>query len=374
MPLADTLRIVFSGMVAGVPGHGGATWSVLQYLLGFRRLGHDVLFVEPVKALTTAVADYFRDVVREYGVEESAALLADGTDQTIGPSYTDVRERAADADVLVNVGGMLRDGRLTEPIATRVYLDLDPAFNQLWHSAGIDVGLDAHTHYVTVGLAVGSEACRVPTCGRDWIPTLQPVVLEHWASADRLEYEGLTTVANWRGYGSIEDEGVFYGQKAHSFRRFIALPTLTDVPVFLGLAIHPDERKDLDALRENGWSLLDPAEVAGTPDRYRRFVQGSWAELGIAKEGYVVSRSGWFSDRSVCYLASGRPVLAQETGFSSFVPSGEGLIPFETVDDVVAGVEELQSDYERHRRAARALAEENFRSDTVLSRLLDAVA
>jgi hypothetical protein len=185
--------------------------------------------------------------------------------------------------------------------------------------------------------------------------------------------EGLTTVGNWRSYGSIERDGVRYGQKAHSYRPFFGLPTRLPLPVYAGLAIHPDERDDLDALAENGWQLLDSGEVAGTPERYREFVQGSWAELGIAKEGYVVSNSGWFGDRSVCYLASGRPVLAQETGFSAFLPVGEGLIPFETIDDAVAGVEDLRRDYERHRRAARALAEDVFDSDKVLAGLLSAI-
>jgi hypothetical protein len=374
-PLPEALRVVVSGMVAGVPGHGGATWSVLQYVLGLRRLGHDVLVIEPVEAVTDAVAEYFEAVIREYDLAERAALLVDGTHQTVGPSYEKAREFARSADILVNVSGMLRDEAFLEPVPTRVYLDLDPGFNQLWHEVeGIDVGFDGHTHFATVGLALGTVGCAVPTCGREWIPTVQPVVLERWPTSDRLAYEGVTTVANWRGYGSIEHEGVFYGQKAHSFRRFIAFPTLTDVPVFLALAIHPDERTDLHALHENGWTLLDADAMAGTPARYRRFVQRSWAELGIAKSGYVESRCGWFSDRSVCYLASGRPVLAQETGFSDVLPVGEGLLAFATMEELLAGLAEVRSDYHRHRRAARVLAEEQFESGRVLTALLDAVA
>jgi hypothetical protein len=373
--MPDALRVVFSGMTAGVPGHGGATWSILQYVLGLRRLGHDVLLVEPVEAVTGTVAEYFEAVVRAYGLAGRAALLVQETRETVGVSYASARGFARDADLLVNVSGMLRDEAFVDPIATRVYLDLDPAFNQLWHEVeGIDVGFEGHTHFVTVGLALGSVGCAAPTCGRDWIPTAQPVVLDLWPVADRLEYRGLTTVANWRGYGSIEHDGILYGQKAHSLRRFIAFPTLTDVPVFLALAIHPDERTDLEALDENGWRLLDVAEKAGTPARYRRFVQQSWAELGIAKSGYVESRCGWFSDRSVCYLASGRPVLAQETGFGDMLPVGEGLLAFATMEELLAGLAEIRSDYPRHRRAARALAEEHFESGRVLTSLLEAVA
>jgi hypothetical protein len=139
------------------------------------------------------------------------------------------------------------------------------------------------------------------------------------------------------------------------------------------MAIHPDERKDLAALAENGWELLDPAQVAGTPNDYRQFIRGSWAEFGIAKSGYVVSRCGWFSDRSVCYLASGRPVIAQETGFSRYLPTGEGLFAFENSGQVLAAVEELRRDYRRHARAARAVAEDYFDSDKVLTRLLERV-
>jgi glycosyltransferase involved in cell wall biosynthesis len=139
----------------------------------------------------------------------------------------------------------------------------------------------------------------------------------------------------------------------------------------LALAIHPDERQDLRALAANGWDLLDPAQIARTPADYQRFIQGSKAEFGIAKSGYVASRCGWFSDRSLCYLASGRPVLAQDTGFSNFVPVGEGLFAFRSTEDILAAIEEVQMNYARHARAARAIAEEFFDSDKVLSRLLD---
>jgi hypothetical protein len=196
------------------------------------------------------------------------------------------------------------------------------------------------------------------------------VVLEHWPVAGRVTYDALTTVTNWRGYGSIEHEGVLYGQKAHSLRTFFALPTLTEETFAPALSIHPEESKDLAAMRDNGWHLLDPARVASTPYSYRRFVQSSKAEFGIAKSGYVSARCGWFSDRSACYLASGRPVIAQETGFGRFLPTGAGLFAFETADEVIASIEEMNGDYERHARAARALAEEHFDSDKVLTRLL----
>ena len=163
--------------------------------------------------------------------------------------------------------------------------------------------------------------------------------------------------------------GVLYGQKAHS-REYISLPGKTEEQFLLALGIHPGETKDLAAMKENGWRLVDPAEVAGTPGAYRRFVQQSKAEFGIAKSGYVAARCGWFSDRSVCYLASGRPVIAQQTGFTQFLPTGEGLFAFESNDDVIHAIDEINRDYGRHARAARAIAVEYFDSDKVLSRLL----
>ena len=375
------LTILLSGMVAGIPQQGGATWAVLQYLLGFKRLGHDVYFVEPLEEtalqpggasldLSTNTA-YFRQVMAEYGLEQNSALLLSGTRQTAGLAYSEVREIGRGADVLVNISGVLFDEALIHSIPLRIYLDLDPAFTQLWYAVQkIDMRFGGHSHFVTIGKAIGQPHCAVPTCGLKWITTLQPVVLSLWPVAERIVYDGLTTIANWRGYGSIEHEGVFYGQKAHSLRQFIDLPTLTCEKFMPAIAIHPDESKDLEALKKNGWHLLDPAQVAHTPASYQHFIQGSKAEFSITKSGYVASRCGWFSDRSTCYLASGRPVIAHETGFSEFVPTGEGLFSFETIEQVLASIDTLSSDYSHHARAARAIAEEYFDSDRVLTQLL----
>jgi hypothetical protein len=380
MPNAK-LTILLSGMMAADPNQGGATWAVLQYLLGFRRLGHDILFVEPVREtalrptgapLAASInATYFRQVVEEFGLEQTAALLLAGTRQTVGLPHEQLLRGAARADVLVNLSGLLADEELTARIPVRVYLDLDPAFTQLWHEVqGIPMRFAGHTHFVTVGLAVDQRDCGVPTCGLPWLATPQPVVLSHWPVAERLTHDALTTVGNWRGYSSIEYRGTFYGQKAHSLRQFLSLPRLAGQKFLLALAIDPGEARDLEALAANGWQLVDPGRVAATPAAYREFIQGSRAEFGIAKSGYVASRCGWFSDRSACYLASGRPVLAQDTGFGRFLPVGEGLFSFATPDDVLGALESLRGDHARHRRAARAIAEEYFDSDRVLSRLL----
>jgi len=371
------LRILLAGMLAGVPQQGGASWAVLQYVLGFRRLGHDVRLVEAVQPATeaplahTPAAAYFRDVIADYRLTRQATLLRSGTRETVGVPYDKLAAFARRADLLINVAGMLTDSELLGPIGLRAYLDLDPAFTQMWQAVeGIDMRLAGHHRFVTIGQNIGRSGCDVPACGVTWIPTLQPVVLDHWPVAT-FPGRHLTTVANWRGYGSITHKGVQYGQKAHSLRPLLHLPTRVDERFVLALGIHHDEAQDLAALAANGWQLLDPLRAAGTPSSYRRFVQGSRAEFGLAKSGYIAARCGWFSDRSVCYLASGRPVIAQDTGFGEVLPTGEGLLPFTIADDVLAAVDTLNTDEGRHRRAAREIAETYFDANRVLTRLLE---
>jgi hypothetical protein len=372
-------------MIAGDPGQGGAAWAVLQYVLGLRRLGHDVCLIEPLSSRSlqpsaaalgsSQNATYFRQVAQDFGLEGKCSLILEGTSKTVGLPYSELLENAGAADVLLNISGMLDRPELIAHIPVRVYLDLDPVFNQLWHATqGIDMRFSAHNRFVTVGNALGQPDCAIPTCGLPWIPTFQPVVLESWPRGNGVHHDGFTTVANWRGYGSVQHDGVFYGQKAHSLREFINLPTKTSERFMLALSIHRDERKDLDALDRNGWNLMDPAKVADTPFKYREFVRGSKAELGIAKSGYVAARSGWFSDRSACYLTSGRPVIAQETGFSRFLPTGSGLFAFRSADDILEAIGGIRSDYQFHSNAARGLAEEYFDSDKVLTRLLEKIA
>jgi len=379
------MRIFVSGMIAADPGQGGATWAVLQYVLGLREMGHDVFLVEPIlpglirpqdaPLVSSTNARYFLDVVSRFDLQDRAALLLEGTHETVGVPYCELRRAAPDVELLLNISGMLRDADLCERIPRRVYLDLDPAFNQLWHAVeGLDLRFDGHTHFVTVGNCIGRAECNVPTCGRTWITTLQPVLLAQWTVSKGDAAAPWTTVGNWRGYGSIHHRGEHFGQKVHSLRRFIAVPRRTNERFLLALAIHPAETDDLAALDRNGWGLVDPAVVSATPDAYRAFIQASKAEFGIAKSGYVVSHSGWFSDRSACYLASGRPVLAQDTGLSGIIPTGCGLVTFSTEDEAVAGIETISRNYAAHAKGARELAEAHFESTHVLNSLLNEVS
>jgi hypothetical protein len=352
-------------------------------VLGFARLGHRVVLVDEVAPgqLTPVGASlersdnatYFDRVVREFGLVDRAALLLSGTHETIGLPFRRLLAEARSADLLVNESGVLTSEQLMDAIPVRAYLDVDPGFTQMWADEGIDVRFDGHDHFVTVGALIGTADCAIPTCGRDWIHTLPPVVLSEWPVARRLEHDALTTVGNWRGYGAIERDGVVYGGKAHSLRPLMGLPGMTGERFMTAFAIHPDEQRDLAALRANGWCLLDPGTVAGTPSAYRRFIQGSRAEFGLAKSGYVRARCGWFSDRSAAYLASGRPVLAQDTGFGASLPVGRGLLAFSTAGDVVEAVGVLGDDYRGHAVAARDVAAEYLDSDRVLTGLLEAL-
>ncbi|MGY1643906.1 glycosyltransferase [Geodermatophilus sp. SYSU D00703] len=379
-------RIVVAGSMAQRPGYGGHAWVFLQYLLGFRRLGHDVLFVDRLEPEMCVDEDgrrcpversvnlrYLLDVLREVDLERSFALLHDRGRRVVGMSRAELLERSRTSSMLLNVMGFLDDEEVLGQAPCRVLLDIDPGFGQMWQDLGLHELFQGHDRYVTIGENIGRPDCTIPTCGLDWVTTPQPVVLEWWP-AQPPEGRRFTSIASWRGpFAPVEYEGSTYGLRVHEFRRFLSLPGLTGREFEVALDIHEADQADAEALRDAGWQLTEPASVAGTPSTYRRFVQGSGAEFMVAKNMYVRSRSGWVSDRSICYLASGRPVLAQDTGLADRYPLGEGLVTYTTLNEAAAGVEEICGNQRRHARAARDLAEEYFDSDKVLRRLLSQV-
>jgi hypothetical protein len=268
------------------------------------------------------------------------------------------------------VMGYLDDQDLLAASPLRVFLDIDPGFGQMWRELSLADLFAGHDRFVSVGLNVGGEGCGVPDCGLRWIGTPPPVALDHWPASPG--GTAFTTVASWRGpYDPVEYEGRVYGLRVHEFRRFAELPARTAARFELALSIDASEVSDLQRLAAGGWTLLDPVAVAGDPFAYNRFIQGSAAEFTVAKGMYVDTRSGWFSDRSACYLASGKPVVAQETGFSARLPTGKGLISFTTPDEALSAVEDVRADPAGHRRAAREIAEEHLDASRVLPRLVD---
>ena len=365
-----------SGAVANKAGNGGATWTRLSWVLGLRGLGFDVHFVEQLAAsCAPGAAAYFDSVMAEFGLEGSSTLLSPSGTRLSGLSLAELSELAAETALLVNISGHLILPEVKDRVGTRVYIDLDPGFTQIWQGAHVAGShLEGHDFWFTVGENVGVEGCLVPSTGIRWRPIRQPVVLDEWPVLAPVAFDRFTTVASWRGpYGPVDLGGQTFGVKAHEFRKFLDLPRHVPAPFELALDIDPADGKDRAALEEHGWRLADPGEAAGSPAAFRRYVQGSGAEFSVAQGIYVHTRSGWFSDRSVRYLASGRPALVQDTGFSRTYPVGEGLLAFSTPDEAVAGAEAILGDYQRHCRAARALAEEWFASDRVLGRLCDEV-
>lgn len=373
--------LIVAGSVAQRPGNGGHTWVFLQYLLGFRRLGWPVLLLdrlEPEMCVDRAGRpapperswnlEYLRQVMDGFGLGDAYSVLL-GPETAFGLSRAEAIEQVEASALLLNVNGFISDPELLSRASLRAFLDIDPGFGQMWRELGLHDPFRGHDAYVTIGERIGSPGCKIPTGGIEWLTTPQPVVLDLWPQAPG--GDAFTSVGSWRGpFGPIEFEGETYGLRVHEFRKFARLPQIASGHFEIALDIAAAETRDLELLRDCGWTLTDPAVVAGDPLAYRRYVQGSRAEFMVAKNMYVRANSGWFSDRSICYLASGKPVLAQETGFSDRYPTGEGLLSYTTLEEAVEGAESITADYERHAARARAIAEEHFDSDRVLRRLL----
>jgi hypothetical protein len=381
--------ILYSGALAQLPRLGGLTWLHLQFLVGLRRLGWQVLFVDrlepgmcvdeagrPATLEESVNLRYFLQVMRDFELTDSFCLLYNRGERVLGLSRSQLLAQAACADLLLNVMGYLEDEEVLGRLALRVFVDIDPGFAQMWYELGQHDAFRGHHAFVTLGRGIGRPGCSIPTCGRRWLTMPQPVVLAHWPVQESNPQGAFTSIGAWRGPNApIVYGGRTYGLRVHEFRKFVGLPSRCPQSRFeLALDIHPADLRDAQLLRANGWALVDPRVVAGGPAEYRAYLAGSRAEFLIPKHLYVDSQSGLLSDRSTYYLASGRPVLARDTGLAPFYPTGEGLITFATLDEAVAGHERIVSDYMRQARAARQLAEEYFDSDKVLGRLLDRLA
>jgi hypothetical protein len=380
--------VIVSGAIANKCGQGGAAWTRLNWILGLKQLGLDVFFVEQIAR--TACVDgrgvvvpfedsenlrYFTSVVREFGLNGRAALVYEGGERIAGLSRAELEDVADAAAFLVNISGHLTLDFVKTRVGCKVYVDLDPGFTQFWHAdANGWARLEGHDHYFTVGENIGTPCCSIPTGGIEWQAIRQPVVLDQWPIARTIDRRRFTTIATWRGpYAPIERDGKRYGLKVHEFRKFIDVPARVDATFELALDIHEAEGRDRQALAAAGWRLVSPRAVASDPASFRTYVQGSAAEFSTAQGMYVETNSGWFSDRTVRYLASGKPALVQDTGFSRNYAADAGLIPFRTFDDAIAGAERMLGDYDAHCQAARRIAVEHFASDRVLGPLVDRV-
>jgi hypothetical protein len=377
--------VLVAGALANKYGHGGEAWVRLNWILGLKKLGFDVFFVEHIAGATCldttgAVAPfersvnraYFEAVTEEFGLQGRAALIYEDGTEIYGLSREEILARADDAKLLVNISGHLDWEPLLSRCRRKAYIDIDPGFTQFWHAQGnLGARLGGHDYYFTIGENIGTSGCCIPTSGIPWRPTRPPVVLEHWPVTDTTGPDRFTTVASWRGpFGPVQHEGQTFGLKVHQFRKFVELPSRAPYTFEIALNIHPADSKDLALLQSHGWRIVDPRTAGFTPDAFRRYLQTSGAEFSVAQGIYVETSSGWFSDRTVHYLASGKPVLVQDTGFGRSLPTGAGLVPFRTLDEAVQGAERMMANYSRHARAARGIAESHFDSDKVLGRLV----
>lgn len=374
-------RVLFSGSIAGhALGYGGNTWAFLQWLLGFRRLGFDVYYVEerrpgdcvdeslkPVPFMESATARYFRQVIERFDLGDRAALLEAGTSAHVGLSREDIEKVAGEIDLFLNqFGGYTA---VLGRVRRSVYLDLDPGHTQIWQEGyGVDMRLRGHDLYLTIGLNLGEPDCPLPTCGIRWDKTLWPIVLSEWGTHDP-PGPAFTTVANWRDYNWIEWRGVWYAQKAEAFKAVIDLPRRVSMPIEVCLSI-ADSDPDLPVLRANGWNLALPRDRTANPDSYRDYIRQSRGEFSPVRPICSLGKSGWFSDRSGCYLAAGRPVVMEDTGLGRHVPVGLGLLTYVDVETAAQCLEAVQRDYAKHAAAAREFAREHLDSDRVLTRIL----
>ncbi len=368
--------------IAQRPGYGGHAWAFLQYALGLRQLGYEPILIDrlsaematdaegrPSEAARRMAIDWLSDVAEFAGLGDSWSLLLD-SGETIGLGREDLRRAIGDAPCLINTMGFLDDPDLLGAAKMLVFLDVDPGFPQLWRELGQADLFEGHDRFVSVGANLGRPQCEIPACGLEWVGIRPPVALDLWPCSPSSS-RAFRGIGSWRGpYGPIEYGGRTLGLRVHEFRKFAELPRRVDTRFEVALEIDAADRRDVEMLRSNDWRLANPLAAAGSPAAYRSFIQSSGAEIAIAKNIYVATKSGWFSDRSACFLASGRPVLAQDTGFDGSLPSGEGLLRFRTLEEAVAGAEEILADWPRHSRAARAVAEETFDAGKVLGGLL----
>jgi hypothetical protein len=378
--------VVVSAALAQRPDRGGHAWVVLSYLLGFRRLGWRVTLVDrlpadacvdrtgaPVAPERSVGYRYARRLLERFGLAGSYCLLVDGQHEPAGRTRTELAVELARSDFLLNVMGFLQDANLRDLAERRVFLDIDPGFPQMWAELGLADVLGGHDTYLTVGTNIGRPGCLIPTRGCRWQATLPPVVLDEWPMQSG-PGRAITTVAAWRGpFDPIDYRGTRYGLRAHELRPLFDMPHEVNWPVEMALDIDPADASDRERLMAGGWQITDPVRAAGTPESYRQYVQRSTGELMVAKGMYVRTLSGWFSDRSGCYLASGRPVVAQDTGVSCHLPTGDGLVTFCTADEAQTGLADVLHRYHHHADAARALAKDHLDSDKVIADLINSV-
>jgi hypothetical protein len=406
----SSLRIIVTGLIAQHPFLGGVAWDYLQYPLGLAHLGHDVYYFEDsgewpynldggpggndwVAHDCSVNVKHLQTVLSRCGLEDKWAYRFPTKLHWYGLSDRQRKEIISSADLLINVSGTLEHPELYRQIDTLIYIDSDPIFTQIKLAQGNEefcTRVNAHDVFFSFGERLPKN---LPAGHYDWRATRQPIVLSQWYVYPP-QRNVFTTVMSWTSYEPLVHQGKKYGQKDIEFRRFLDLPVRVlpiTMEVALGKLLHTAWEGDdecysqtvaafrigdskctvRDTLSHAGWNVVDAMETCSDFDRYREYIQSSKAEWSVAKHGYVFGQPGWFSCRSACYLAAGKPVIAEDTGFSEVLPIGEGILSFRTTEEAVSAIHEVDTHYNKHAEAARAIAEEYFDSDKVLGRLIN---
>ena len=378
-------KVVVFGILFWYP-LAGVTYQFLHYLVGLRRLGYDVYYVEDSArwVYNPELNDFSPDPAPNVAAM-APALEAHGFagrwafraaypgGQSYGMSEDQIRRLYREADAFLNVTGSqeIREEHLACP--RRIYVETDPFSEQIHIAQGDEetiTWLSAHDTHFSFGENLGAPDCAVPVGRFQWLPTRQPVVVDWWQDPQAIARSAFTTIATWHNPGKeIVYEGeVYYWTKDREFLKLLDLGRLRPGAFELALGREEDV---WSLLGDHGWAVVDSLVVSRTTDAYRRYIQTSRGEFTVAKDQFVRPRTGWFSDRSACYLAAGRPVITQETGFSKFLPTGRGLFGFSNLQEVLAAVDEIGRDYELHCRAARDIAVEYFAAEKVLASLME---
>jgi hypothetical protein len=381
--LPSRKRIVVLHLAGRYP-LGGIGWQAIHYVLGLTRLGHDVYYVEDsgahpydprVKSVVGSAAysvAFLAEVMGRFGLADRWSYVDAVTSAHHGLSRERISDVFRDADALFNVCGatQLTEEHLRCPI--RVYVETDPVFEQIRVAEGdrqAILALEDHTHHFTYGENLGQPDSPIPLEKFAWRPTRPPVIPDLWSTPTDPAAERFTTIATWKNAGKdIHFRGETYLWSKHlNFLRVMDLPSRTRQALEMALEVEDPAMRDL--LARNGWGLQEAFQVSRDLTTYQRYIHQSRGEFTVSKDLVTRTRSGWFSDRSVCYLAAGKPVVTQDTGFGKYVPAGVGLLAFEGVEEAAAAIDEVNRDYERHSREARRIALEYFGSDQVLGQL-----
>lgn len=381
----DRLRIVVAGYLVRGP-LGGIAWHHLQYVLGLSRLGHEVYFVEdsddypscydPARNLTGLDPDYglgfAAAAFARLGLGECWAYHDAHRGAWLGPAAGRMPGLCRTADVMMNLSGVnpMRPWLQAPPV--RVFVDTDPLFTQVRHlnNAAARERAARHTAFFTFGENIGAAGCGIPADGFPWKPTRQPVVADAWPRTGGMKSAPLTSVLVWVSYPPAIHNGRRYGLKDESFAPYRDLPGRSAERFELSLGSDQAVR---DALAGCGWTISDPREATRDLGTFQDYIRASKAEFGIAKHGYVASGSGWFSERSAAYLASGRPVVVQDTGFSSWLHADGGVLPFTTPEEALDRLDDLNAGYERHCARTRDVVDGYFDYRRVLPALLESL-